>query len=75
MDALAPRIRLGQLPDDVGAVRLAANLSDSKRPIGTHEHKIDDEQRARRRAKAIRTASHGGQATHKPSAAYHGKVN
>jgi hypothetical protein len=62
---------LGQTSDLAGAIRVASNLADAKRPIGTHEHKIDDEQRERRRVKSIRTASHGGNATRPKSASYH----
>ena len=39
-------------------------------PGSTHKGTIDAEQRARRAAKNLRTASHGGQATHKPCSEY-----
>jgi hypothetical protein len=65
-----PRMALGQTSDPAGAIRVAANIADSKRPVGTHEHKIDDDQRARRRVKSVRTASHSGNATRPKSSSY-----
>ena len=62
---------LGQFPDASGAARVAAVLADAKRALGTHERKIEPEQRERRRVKSIRTAGHhGGVATRKGCAEY-----
>ncbi len=64
------QVYIGQLPDWAGERRIAIAAADQKRPIGTHEHKLDADARARRKAKAARTASRHGNATRPREATY-----
>ena len=67
--AVAPA---GQAPAAQGDRAQGDRPRGPREVAGTHQGKIDPEQRARRTAKNARTASHSGQGTHKACNEYPG---